>query len=191
MRLFMVRHGQTTSNLNQVFAGQANAMLTDLGRQQALSIRPILADFHFDKVYTSDLTRAIETQKLALPGAVSTPTPLIRELDEGSLTSTSIQEAKDRYGSEFCNVKDFRDFGGENAEMGCARLREFLSQLEADPCDNVIAFAHHGMMVCMLQLVLGVPCASHSLVNTNCAIHVFDFDGKRWRLAAWNYMGKI
>ena len=96
MRLFLVRHGQTTANVERIFAGQADVMLTEQGRQEALAIRPVLADFTFDKVYTSDLTRAIETQKLALPGAVSTPTPLIRELDEGTLTSTSIQEAKDR-----------------------------------------------------------------------------------------------
>ena len=191
MRLFMVRHGQTTSNLNQVFAGQANAMLTELGRQQALSIRPILADFHFDKVYTSDLTRAIETQQLALPGVTSTPTPLLRELDEGSLTGTSIQAAKAKYGSAFSSDKDFRAFGGENAEMGCARLREFLAQLEANPCENVAAFAHHGMMVCMMHLVLDAPCSSYALVNTNCAVQVFDYNGTHWRLLAWNYMGKI
>lgn len=191
MRLFMVRHGQTTSNLNQVFAGQANAMLTELGRQQALAIRPILADFYFDKVYTSDLTRAIETQKLALPGAVSTPTPLIRELDEGDLIGMGFDEAKAIYGDGFWSSRDYTPFHGESAEMACARLRQFLSMLEEDPCDNVIAFCHDGMMTCMMRLVLGVACDSQALESRNCSIQVFDFDGKRWRLVAWNYMGKL
>ena len=191
MRLFLVRHGETTANVDRIFAGQADVMLTEGGRQQAIAIRPVLADFTFDKVYTSDLTRAIETQQLALPGAVSTPTPLLREFDEGNLLGMRFEEAFQRYGRDFYVTRDYRPFHGETADIACARLREFLDMLEKDPCDNVIAFSHNGMMACMLRLVLNAPCDLSAMKSPNCSIQVFEFNGDQWRLVAWNYMGKL
>lgn len=191
MRLFLVRHGQTTANVERIFAGQSDVMLTEQGRQEALAIRPILADFTFDRVYTSDLTRAIETQKLALPDAVSTPTPLLREFDEGDLLGIKFEDAFAIHGREFIVTRDYRPFHGETADMACDRLRKFLFMLEKDPCDNVIAFAHNGMMACMLRLVLNAPVDLAAMKSPNCSIQVFEFNGERWRLLAWNYMGKL
>ena len=66
MKLFLVRHGQTTANQQKIYAGQTDVLLTEQGRQEAESIRPILEKFTFDRVYSSDLTRARRTAE-ALP----------------------------------------------------------------------------------------------------------------------------
>jgi len=191
MRLFLVRHGQTTANLDRIFAGQTDVMLTPQGRQEALAIRPILSGISFDKVYTSVLTRAIETQKLALPDAISVQTPHLLEFDEGDLVGVGFDEAKALYGDEFFKTRDYTPFHGENTEIVCQRLGLFLSELEKDPCENVIAFAHNGIMKCMMRLVLGADCDCSAMKSPNCSIHVFGFDGKKWSLLAWNYMGSI
>ena len=94
MKLFLVRHGQTTANQQKIYAGQTDVMLTEQGRQEAEAIRPILEKFTFDRVYSSDLTRALDTQKLALPGATAIQTPLLREFDEGSLVGMSFAEVQ-------------------------------------------------------------------------------------------------
>ena len=86
MKLFLVRHGQTTANVDKIYAGQTDVMLTEAGREQAMAIRPILENFQFDKVYTSDLTRAMDTQALALPFEDPIRTPLLREIDVGGAT---------------------------------------------------------------------------------------------------------
>jgi len=191
MNLYFIRHGQTTANLAKIFAGNTDVMLTPQGREEALSIRPILSEIPFDKVYTSNLTRAMETQKLALPDYASVQTPLLQEIDEGELVGISIPEAVARYGDDFLRTRDYTRFHGENAEMVCQRLRKFLSELEKDPCENVAAFAHVGIMNCMMRIVLGTECNSTAMPSPNCAIHVFHFDGKNWSLLAWNYMRKI
>ena len=85
MKLFLVRHGQTVTNLEQRWTGQMDVALTELGRQEAESIRPILEKFTFDKVFSSDLSRAVITQQLALPGYTAAQTPLLREFDVGTL----------------------------------------------------------------------------------------------------------
>lgn len=191
MRLFLVRHGQTIANRDQFYSGQSDIPLTEQGRQQAEAIRPILAPFTFDRVYSSDLCRAMDTQQLALPGSVAETLPLLREFDVGSLTGKSFAEVRAMQDDSFRLRRDFTGFGGENVEMVCDRVRAFLSQLESDPCENVIAFAHNGILGCTLRVVLNADIDSTAAFSRNCAIHVFEFDGTKWRLLAWNYMGKL
>lgn len=194
MKLFLVRHGQTTANLAQIYAGQSDVKLTELGRQQARDIAPILAPFHFDKVYSSDLSRAVETQQLALPGVVGEQTPLLREYDVGTLVGRTFEEVRQMNDAQLPRIgrtRDYSIYGGENNPMVSARLRKFLATLEEDSCDNVIAFAHNGILGAMLGIVLDADYDRSAASSGNCAIHVFEFNGTRWRLLAWNYMAKL
>ena len=69
MKLFLIRHGESENNFNKLYSGQCNPKLTELGKRQAESIRPILEKVDFDAVYSSDLVRARETCGIALPDA--------------------------------------------------------------------------------------------------------------------------
>ena len=75
--------------------------------------------------------------------------------------------------------------------MVCDRARRFLQLLEADPCENVAAFSHNGLLNSLLQAVLNASFDNTSVGSKNCAIHVYEYDGNKWRLLAWNYMGKL
>ena len=193
MKLFLVRHGQTTANVAGLIYGQLDYPLTDLGREQALSIRPILEKFKFDRVYSSDLSRAIETQQIAVPGVEAIRTPLLREFAVGKLTGLTYEEAEEKYAVQLVSARTngYDWFGGESYEQILSRMRQFLDILEADPCENVVAFSHNGFIGFMLQLVLGSKFSRSTVKSANCAIHVFEFDGKRWKLLAWNYMSEI
>ena len=96
MKLFMVRHGQTTGNVAGLIYGQVDYPLTQKGREQATAIRPILERFKFNRVYSSDLSRAVETQQIALPGVEGIKTPLLREFDVGRLTNVTYAEAEEK-----------------------------------------------------------------------------------------------
>ena len=193
MKLFMVRHGQTTGNVAGLIYGQVDYPLTQKGREQATAIRPILERFKFDRVYSSDLSRAVETQQIALPGVEGIKTPLLREFDVGRLTNVTYAEAEEKYAAQLVDARanGYDWFGGESYDQILDRLREFLNLLEADPCDNVAAFTHNGMLGFMLQLVLGVQFSRTAVQSANCAVQVFEYDGKQWKLLAWNYMSDI
>lgn len=193
MKLFMVRHGQTTGNVAGLIYGQVDYPLTQKGREQAAAIRPILDKFKFDRVYSSDLSRAIETQQIALPGAEGIKSPLLREFDVGNLTNVPYAEAEEKYASQLedARTNGYDWFGGESYDQILNRIRKFLKLLESDPCENVIAFTHNGMLGFMLQLVLGVQFSRTAVKSANCAIQVFEFDGVQWKLLAWNYMSEI
>ena len=194
MRLFLVRHGQSTGNLQAVYNGQTDVPLTELGREQAKAIRPILEKFSFDRVFSSDLNRAIETQRLALPNVEGVRTPLLRELDVGNIAGRDIAQVKEE-NPGWVAIKDptaYSSFGGESIQDVWDRIGQFFEMLEKDPCDNAIAFAHNGLIAVVISYLLRRQDIDRSaLRSANCAIHVLEYDGKCWRLLAWNYMGEL
>lgn len=188
MRVFLIRHGQTVANEKRIYSGQCDYPLSDQGRAEAAAIAPILADFTFDRVYSSDLCRAVETQRIALPDAESICTPLLREFDVGSIAGKP-------FGSEVTMTaeggRDYTPFGGESTEMVRDRLKQFFDQLVRDPCENAAVFTHNGAIIAALSVILNTPLDSRCVQSNNCAIHVFEYKHDRWFLLAWNYMGKL
>ena len=60
-KLVLVRHGQSTWNLENRFTGWTDVDLTDLGREEARGAGKLLREdgYDFDIAYTSVLKRAI------------------------------------------------------------------------------------------------------------------------------------
>ena len=77
MRLILIRHGQTESNVHRLLdTAMPGPELTDLGRAQAASLVSALADEPLDAIYTSVATRAQQTAQ-PLAEARSLP-PIVR-----------------------------------------------------------------------------------------------------------------
>ena len=62
-------HGTTTDNANKLCSGWKEAMLNDLGKEQALNLGNVSRKRNdkFDIIFTSDLKRAIESSEIAFP----------------------------------------------------------------------------------------------------------------------------
>lgn len=63
MRIFIVRHGQTTWNASGLAQGHSDVDLDDVGRSQALRLAEAFDTARISKVYSSDLLRCVETAK--------------------------------------------------------------------------------------------------------------------------------
>ena len=73
MLLYLVRHGETDWNLQRRIQGSTDIPLNDTGREQAAATGRLLARREWDAIYSSPLSRAIETGELiarevGLPG---------------------------------------------------------------------------------------------------------------------------
>ena len=191
MKLFMIRHGETTANASSVYSGHSAVMLTEEGRSQALAIAPVLKQISIDRVYSSDLRRVVDTQMLALPGWDVIRTPLLREFDVGSLEGKPYGVLPKELVADYQSSKRYAPFGGESVPEVCERVRQFIRILEQDPCENVVAFTHNGVLNTILQIVLGAEIDRSAVKNNNCGIHVYEFTGEKWRLIALNYMAKV
>lgn len=188
MTLFMIRHGETTGNVQKLFYGNEDLPLTENGRAQAKAIRPLLEKYSFHQVYSSDLSRAVETAKLVLPGCKPIQTPLLREYEMGKLHGMTHADGMAIYG----HINSHYEIaGGESPEQVANRLQKFLDTLPKDSKENIAVFTHSGITKTMLMLVLGMDCHTANLQSTNCNIAVFRYADGRWLLSCWNLAGDV
>ncbi len=105
--LILLRHGQSEWNEKNLFTGWVDVRLTELGRQEAQRGGELLAAEGLtpDILYTSVLTRAIQTANLALEAADRLWIPVKRswrlnERHYGSLQGLDKAETLEKYGEE-------------------------------------------------------------------------------------------
>jgi 2,3-bisphosphoglycerate-dependent phosphoglycerate mutase len=106
-KLVLVRHGQSTWNLENRFTGWTDVDLTDLGRTEARFGGQLLreGEYKFDVAYTSVLKRAIKTLWLVLEETGFEWIPVIRawQLNErhyGALQGLNKSEMAAKFGDE-------------------------------------------------------------------------------------------
>ena len=94
--LYLVRHGETVDNANQIMQGQTQGKLNENGIQQARELSEQWKDKAIDIILASDLKRSIDTARIiAEPHRLEVLiTPLLRERDWGSFTGRFIPDLK-------------------------------------------------------------------------------------------------
>jgi broad specificity phosphatase PhoE len=194
MKVYFIRHGESEANLEQRHSGWTQVHLTDKGKEDARRAGEILKDVDFDRVFTSDLIRAMETQGIAKPEVEAEVSELIREIHVGHLGGRFKSDCFDEYGDEYIANRDsfeYKPYGGESYQEFCARVDEFKQQLEALDCERVAVFCHGGVINTFLELVLGDRTDRTKIACSNGSVSVFEYKKLSWRLLLWNYTGKI
>ena len=104
-KLVLVRHGQSTWNLENRFTGWTDVGLTDLGRTEALEAGRLLKEggYVFDVAYTSVLRRAIQTlwivlQEMNLEWIPVTNAWQLNERHYGALQGLNKAETAEKFG---------------------------------------------------------------------------------------------
>jgi 2,3-bisphosphoglycerate-dependent phosphoglycerate mutase len=105
--LVLLRHGQSQWNLENRFTGWVDVDLTEQGEAEARRGGELIkeAGVHFDRAYTSVLTRAIRTASIALSKAGQSFVPLVKDwrLNErhyGGLTGLDKAETAAKHGDD-------------------------------------------------------------------------------------------
>ena len=64
MKIYVTRHGQTELNAKKLMQGRSDNPLNDTGREQARAAREKIGNIKFDALYSSPLSRAVETASI-------------------------------------------------------------------------------------------------------------------------------
>ncbi len=149
MRLYLVRHGQTSANVaRQLDTAVPGLDLTDTGREQALALAERLGGEDLGAIYTSDLVR---TQQTAAPladrlGLGIVVLPGLREIQAGDYEmSTDWQPYVDavlRWGTE----PDHAIPGGDTGTGFLARYDAAIGQVAGDGHASAVAVSHGAAM---------------------------------------------
>ena len=185
MKLYIVRHGESESNLSGCWTGWQDVALTEKGRAQARELRPLLSQISFDRVFASDLQRAWQTGEEALPDVSYEKTALLREIDLGTLAGRAHSSVSESEKAKIGASGGYENFGGESREEFCRRIETFMKMLEPLDCENVVAFAHAGVVRTFLDLVIGIKLPRDRVNCSNCALAVFEYKNEKWTLHSW------
>ncbi|MFJ2607009.1 histidine phosphatase family protein [Streptomyces sp. NPDC087425] len=150
MRLLLVRHGQTPSNVAGVLdTGIPGPGLTDLGERQAAALPEVFADEDIEALYVSDLVR---TQLTAAPLAAARGlTPIvregIRELAAGDLEMLPGTSARGLLYLRTAFAWSAGDTalrmpGGENGDEALGRYDAVVAEAAASGAGTVVMVSH-------------------------------------------------
>jgi len=95
-RFIVLRHGQSVGNTAQVFNGNVDMPLSELGRKQAELTAELLRNESIDLAFASTLSRAFDTAVAVakLHGIAVTPDPAFCEIDGGEWEGHPYAEAE-------------------------------------------------------------------------------------------------
>jgi len=184
MRVYVIRHGESETNLSASFTGWMDVALTEKGKEDARRAGEMLKGVTFDKIYASDLHRAMHTAELAIPGCSYETSPMLREVGMGTLEGKPIASLTDE---DRANVaKDgYTVFGGESKTAFHNRISGFLQMLSESEQGTVAVFAHGGWLRGMLDQVIGLTLPRNRISCNNCAIAIIEYTGEHWKLHSW------
>lgn len=152
--LYLVRHGQTELNVQNILQGWHDSSLTARGCEQALATRAAFEarGISFDHAYTSPLGRARRTAELIVgEGLPVEPVDDLREWHLGSLEGTSNRKMPSQPWGDYPVA-----FGGESESELRARMVAALSRIMARPRhDCVLAVSHGSACQEFLEYVAG------------------------------------
>lgn len=165
VRLFIVRHGHSTGNEHDLVTGHYDCDLSETGRRQAELVSDyIFNNIKVDRIYSSDLCRAVNTvlplaQRLGMPVVAERE---LRELSAGEWEGMSFDSVSKKYPREFRAWVDKEDgagpVGGESWESLFARITQRLSQIVAESEGKSIVISTHGGVMKVLECYFkGLP----------------------------------
>ena len=151
--LVVVRHGQSTWNVDHRFTGQADPPLSGLGRRQAAALALGCAGEAFDAVVTSDLGRAFETGSIVaarLGRPVPVQVPDLRERWNRTLTGLGSDRIEADYPGQLAAWREARPVTVPGAHEPFAGFVERVARGLVEAArhgDRVLVVAHAGVFV--------------------------------------------
>lgn len=155
MDIYIVRHGQTDSNLSKVF----NTLTEDInenGIRQAEELRDKIKDINFDVIYCSPLKRAVHTKDIINVNNIETIyDERLEERNPGSLAGKTWDTVeREKYWNYYINEVYFDE---ESIEHLCSRIDSFLNDLKEKNYNKVLIVAHSGVSKAFYKYFNGVP----------------------------------
>ncbi|WP_404287795.1 histidine phosphatase family protein [Glutamicibacter arilaitensis] len=195
MRIFLIRHGQTPSNVGHHLDTDApGAPLTDLGHQQAEALVALLGETGIEAIYASNLVRTQQTaaplaEALGLGVAVRSG---VREISAGALEMANDQQSIQTYlsvalGWADGQLKTPMPGGGPDGEAELARFDEVVEEVAASGVQTAAIFTHGAIIrvwaAARCENLDAAYSAENSVSNTGAVI--VEGSPGNWRATQW------
>jgi broad specificity phosphatase PhoE len=190
MRAVLVRHGETAQNAKGIFQGYSPVPLSARGRQQAALVAERLISIRPQRLYSSDLQRAMETadmisQRLALPVL---PRAGLREWNIGTWIGKSTVAYLEHLQVLGAHPVTHVPAGGESQLQTQARMVAQMQELAGQHAGETIVCVSHGTAIDLLaRHILGLDVMQPPPFRiANTSVNIFSFQDDVWEVVTLN-----
>lgn len=193
--VYLVRHGQTTGNVQRLFIGQTDMPLDEFGQRQAHELGHRFRDIALDGLMTSPLQRARRTADAIarVTGREPVVVPGLSEINFGEAEGLSYGQVVEQFPElkdDLRNLEnmDFAFPGGESRGMFNERVTAaFLGIIERFEGKTVAAVAHGGVIGSFYaQLDPGPRNDMAKYAVANCSVGHLVVAADHTRVELWN-----
>lgn len=194
--VYLIRHGQSESNLAGFFGGQINVNLTELGHAQAERTSEYLATLPVDVIWSSDLNRAYQTAQHTAEkkGLEIHTSSKLREIFAGDWEGRSSAEMKADPTSGFhdwlYNIGIVQTPNGESVKEVQERFVPEVERIMRENEGKTIFIFCHATPIRLLRAAWeGVPLEEVKDIPrvANSSVTHGEFDGERFRIVNYSY----
>lgn len=189
MKVFILRHGETTGDVEKRYGGAYDDHLTTKGKKQSEELAKRLEGTGISTMYVSPLARAIETAMIIakkVPAKLISVSDIRERNNYGVLTGLKKSEAKKKFDEEvedleenspYHHVKGSEDYY-EFSERVLGAFNEFIED-EFDKETLAIGFLTHGGPIrTIFREILGFEVEGIK----DCALFELEYDGNGFEI---------
>ena len=193
MKIYLVRHGETSWNKEKRVQGSADIPLNENGILLAEITSEEMKDIPVEMIYTSPLIRARKTAEIMrrnrdIPVRID---DRLQEMGFGKYEGTFIKEASEQEGNVLHNFvkhpEKYEARDGENFSQVIARARSFIDEVLV-PIEKMysnIMIASHGASIrCFLRCVENRPLSEFwgGIYQNNCAVTILELKAGKLKI---------
>jgi alpha-ribazole phosphatase len=196
MELYLIRHGHCETAGKDNYDPEkktVNPKLTEKGIAQVRRLAIRLKNVRFDRIYHSDLSRAVDTAKILndAVGSVLVEEAGFREIDMGVIHLSSWDSYPELYKEWVKHETDLAYPGGESGGMAWERYSEALDRIVNQDFSRVAVVAHGGAIRSMVCGMLEIPQEKRFYLGSpveNCSVSIVNYnkENQRYTLHVFN-----
>lgn len=163
LKIYFLRHGETTASRTGGYCGALDMDLTDVGTQMAQAFAAAYRDLPWAAVYASPRRRTVATAQ-PLCDAIGMAMQLregLREIEYGQWEGLSVEQVRQQYEEDYVRWLTEPAWnpptGGETAVQVASRASLVIAEIEQQhPDGNVLVVSHKATIRILLCSLLGI-----------------------------------
>jgi broad specificity phosphatase PhoE len=185
-RIFLIRHGETEWNREEVFRGRKDIPLGERGLGQARLLAERLRGTRLEAVYSSPLQRALQTARAIAAGAEVRAVDGLVDMSYGEWEGLPLTEVQARWADLYAlwqeRPESFEAPSGETLEAVRARALPALEAIaQAHGAGSVAVVSHRVVNKVLLCAVLGLDDSHFWQIRQDTAcLNVIERDEAIW-----------
>lgn len=155
--IYVLRHGETDWNQRGRIQGSTDNSLNAKGREQASAVASQLATVSVDHIYSSGLTRAVQTADAFKGKAPVTQQPMLNERSFGIYEGKIEKDVAKDWTTRLASLNDDME-GGESLASIAKRVGHATRDIiQRHPGGTIMIVAHGGVNPLVLGELIGLP----------------------------------